>query len=193
MTEPIIKLSTNKKYTEEEITASRNWFREELANLSSSAILPDMTDLRQRRGNTDVEIGKMIFYKYDPKYKDTLPYYDIFPLIIVTEMDATHFSGINLHYLPVNLRIILMERLLSVINNHKMDRTTKFKVTYKILAQASKFKYFRPCYHRYLIDHVKSKINVIRPAKWPHAIILPVARFKKSSEAKVWAESRRKY
>jgi len=152
-----------------------------------------MTDLRFRAKTDGQMIGKMFFYKYDPKWKETLPYYDMFPLIICIDMYKDGWLGLNLHYIPPEQRRILLERLFTTLNNTKFDRTTRLRVTYDILKQASKYRYFRPCLKRYLTGHIRSKVNMIRPQQWHKAILLPVARFKKAPQSKVWADSKRKW
>ena len=180
----------SKKYKSEEIRDARKWFKEEFKSLGDK---PGGTtsDLRQRNGQID--IGKMAFFVYDPKHKKTLDYYDRYPLIIVIDIYKDGWLGINLHYLPPALRATLLGRLMEVINNVKFDQTTKLKLSYQILNAASKYKYFRPCIHRYLSNHVKSKINIIRPKKWPHAILLPSAKFVGASSKAVWRDSRSQY
>jgi hypothetical protein len=63
-------------------------------------------------------IGKMYTFFYDPKHKETLPYYDLFPLIFVVGPAAGGFLGINLHYLPPVLRAKLMDSLYQILNNN---------------------------------------------------------------------------
>src|SRR4051812_41636100 len=47
-----------------------------------------------------VHPGEMIFFMYDAKWKDKLPFFDRFPLIFPVEMYPNGFAGMNLHYLP---------------------------------------------------------------------------------------------
>ena len=49
---------------------------------------------------TRTNVGKMYMFFYDAKYKDTLPFFDIFPLVFPIEFYSEGFLGINLHYLP---------------------------------------------------------------------------------------------
>jgi len=49
---------------------------------------------------TRLEPGNMYMYVYDPKYKDTMPYWDQFPLCLPFDEISGGFVGINLHYLP---------------------------------------------------------------------------------------------
>ena len=59
--------------------------------------------------------GNMYMFFYDPKYKETLPYYDGFPLIIMLGPAKGGFMGLNLHYLPPAVRA----RLLDIIIGNK--------------------------------------------------------------------------
>ena len=58
-------------------------------------------------------------YFYDPKHKETLPYYDRFPLIIMVGPAPRGFIGLNLHYLPLATRAKFLDALLGTINNEK--------------------------------------------------------------------------
>ena len=55
-------------------------------------------------------MGRMYMYFYDPKTKETLPYYDRFPLIIMVKKEKGGFTGLNLHYLPPVLRARFFDR-----------------------------------------------------------------------------------
>ena len=50
-------------------------------------------------------IGRLNMFLYDPKYKDKLPYYDVFPLVLPIQRYSDGFLGINFHYLTLlNMR-----------------------------------------------------------------------------------------
>lgn len=133
--------------------------------------------------------GKMLMFQYDAKHKDTLPYWDKFPVIFPIALYNDGFLGINLHYLPPVFRIRLMDTLYETLNNDKYDDSTKLRVSYKILNNAAKFKYFKPCIKRYLTSHVKSKLIEIPINEWDYCVFLPLARFQKASERQVWDDS----
>ena len=61
---------------------SRDWLRSKVSDLkpSKQSLMNDMTRLRE-----GTIIGKMYFYFYDPKTKDSLPYYDRFTLVLPIE------------------------------------------------------------------------------------------------------------
>ena len=134
-------------------------------------------------------IGKMYLFNYDPKLKDKLPYYDMFPLVFPIEFYNDGFLGINLHYLPPVFRARLMDALYETINNDKYDKTTKLRISYQILNGASRFRYFKPCIKRYLINHVRSPFMYIAPDEWDITVLLPLGKFAKASVTEVYRDS----
>lgn len=138
-------------------------------------------------------IGHMVMFQYDPKTKDTLPYYDIHPLVFIVKPLPDGFLGLNFHYLPYRWRAILLNRLTEIATNDKFDETTRILMTYKILARSARFKAFQPCLKRYLTSQVQSKFLWIPSQDWEIAIFLPVQKFMGASNEKVWKDSRRSF
>jgi hypothetical protein len=138
-------------------------------------------------------IGDMVMYTYNPKLRQTLPYYDIFPLTIIVGPAKDGFYGINLHYLPPKVRAIFLDKLNDVASNQKFNATTRFKITYNLLKASAGYKYFKPCFKHYLSKHVNSRIMKVDAAEWNIAIFLQTQSFKKASIGKVWADSRTQY
>ena len=134
-------------------------------------------------------VGSMQMFFYDPKHKDTLPYYDAFPLVIVVGPAKGGFVGLNLHYLPPILRAKMLDGLMDIAGS-KIDDNSKFKLSYSLLQKSSKLKYFRPCYKHYLNSHVKSKFSEVKAPEWEIATFLPTAQFRKASNYKVYYDSR---
>lgn len=123
-------------------------------------------------------IGKMFFFVYDPKHKDTLPIYDKFPLVFPIEPYQDGFLGLNIHYLSIGERITIINQLLSFANNDKMDRRTRLQITYGLLNSTKKLHTLsRPCIKRYLFGHVRSKFIEVPADEWDKAISLPVEQF----------------
>ena len=170
--------------------AARDWFR----NISK-----DQTDVHARNLLAEKTrivnapmVGRMYFFQYDPKFKKTLPYYDSFPLIFPIDKTKDGFTGINFHYLPLQLRAKLMDALYSIKSNRRFDETTVLRISYGVLKSAAKFKYFKPTVHKYLNSHVKSSFVEVYSSEWDIGLFLPVAQFKKASQQKVWRESQNK-
>jgi hypothetical protein len=130
-------------------------------------------------------------YFYDPKTKDTLPYYDSFPLTIIVGKAPGGFTGLNLHYLPMVLRAKLLDGLLDVASDKKYNENTRFNLSYSMLKKASSMKYFKPCFKRYLMSNVRSRFALVPAPEWEIATFLPTQDFQKSGKSAVWADSRR--
>ena len=122
-------------------------------------------------------VGKMFFYWYDPKHKATLPVYDRFPLVMPIEPYEDGFLGLNIHYLGVPARTMLLAELMKHKNNKFMDERTKLMVSYDLLSRMKMVKMASPAIKRYLNSHIRSQLVEVTPEEWPKAIKLPVAQF----------------
>lgn len=172
---------------------ARTWFRDQamkIKRIDRHRMLQD-PDADNIMIKIDEEsIGSMFSFFYDPKHKQTLPYYDMFPLVFVIGPKPGGFLGINLHYLPPVLRAKLMDQLHTITNNRKYNNTTKLRISYELLAKASRFRYFKPCVKHYLFEHVQSKYLKIEPWYWDFAMMLPTEQFRKADIDTVWNQSR---
>lgn len=138
---------------------------------------------------TKTDIGSIFTYVYDPKMKDVLSYYDIFPIVLIIdgtnpEYTGYNFLGLNFHYLPPVLRGTFLKQLLSY------KKEDKLAVTYPILKAVNKLKMFHPTIKRYLFSHIKSGLIKIDEKNWRDLILLPTQQFQKKTDVEVWKESR---
>lgn len=171
---------------------SIEWFTQkakELGKITKRSALMKEEEVTLRSGFLP---GQMVMYFYDPKLKDTLPYYDRFPLTIVIEKAPGGFYGLNMHYLPPLLRGKLLDSLINdtPTNNQKNDETTRLQLNYQKLKSAAKYKWFKPAFKHYLTDHVRSRFALVSPPEWEIAAFLPTADWEKGSQGKVWRDSR---
>lgn len=167
---------------------AQDWFRDKSKNLTVSRqqLLKDERLTQRQRP----AIGRMYHYFYDPKNRETLPYYDTFPLILMVGPADNGFYGLNLHYLHPILRAKFLDKLVDVASNKKFDEKMKLRISYDMLNSASKLKEFQPCFKHYLYKHVDSKIAEIHAPEWEIAIFLPTEQFQKRSKTAVWSTSR---
>jgi len=134
--------------------------------------------------------GHLYMFVYDAKHKDTLPYYDMFPMVLPYEQVKGGFMGLNIHYLPYSIRIKLFSALQQFRNNNKMDETTKLKYSWALIKGATKFVPTKPCIKHYLYSHVSSPFKKVIAKDWITAILLPVEQFT-TDKRKVWADSQK--
>lgn len=150
-----------------------------------NGIDPDSTKLV-----SSLEPGNMYMFSYDAKHKATLPYYDANPLIFPLEMYNDGFLGLNFHYLPLQLRAVVMDSLYYLVGDaSKLSKSSKMNLSYRTLMKLSQNKYFKPCIKRYLYTQLRSRYIKIDPEAWDQAIFLPVENFQGASSARVWADS----
>ena len=171
-------------------SAARQWLKAKVGELrpTPAALMKD----RERLKDKSI-IGKMYFFFYDPKTKDSLPYYDRFPLVIPIERYSDGFLGLNLHYIHPKQRIILLDKLSDTATNKRFDEKTKLRLSYQYLATASTAFQVMPCIKRYLFNHLTSRFLEIPADEWDIAALLPVEQFEKASKSKVYAESRKRF
>ena len=128
-------------------------------------------------------------YLYDPKTKADLPYYDRFPLVFPFRKTTDGFIGLNMHYLPYNFRILLLDRLMIFANNKRIDESTRLKYKWQLIDGVSRYQMAKPCIKQYLTSHVKSQFRRIPSNNWATAMLLPVERFVGGSKQEVFADS----
>ena len=128
------------------------------------------------------ELGDLFCYYYKPKYKDVLPYYDMFPMIMLIGVDKDTFLGINFHYLAPKFRAILLDRVTAKVGGGLIN-----------WKKISKIREIAPTVKRYRFDHIMKKVVPIEENEQEIAIFLPTERFKKASRTQVWADSKRKF
>ena len=153
-----------------------------------------ITEAAQAGGLTSkMWLGKMYFFVYNPKHKMTLPYYDMFPLVLPVERYSDGFLGINFHYLAPKERAHLLDEIKIFVNDKTLSEKTRIMLTYDMLRGFTKFKRAKPCLKRYITMYMKTQFIPILPDEWGPAIFLPVENFKKMSKKAVWMESKKIY
>ena len=176
-----------------EVKRSARWFQDKIKGLKgtlrnqfSSTNAPKF--YREAENKIDRKVlklranfGDLFAYYYDPKHRQTLPYYDSFPLVMVIKAEKETFLGLNFHYLPPKLRAILLDRVSAKIG----DTIPKWDKLVKI-------PQIEPCVKRYRFDHIMRKVIPIKEDEQEIAIFLPLERFRKASKSKVWADSRKR-
>lgn len=172
---------------------SQNWFMQQAASMKSQGRVSPYYVMRgsPEQNKSKIIPGEMYMFSYDAKHKDTLPYWDMFPLVFPFRQLEDGFLGLNLHYLPYGLRARLLDRLMEFKSSSKIDERTRLKFSWATIEGTSRLKIAEPCVHRYLLSHVKSPFKKVDAQDWATAMLLPVERFVGASKQKVWTESMR--
>ena len=168
---------------------SRDWFREkarEVSRVNENKLIRGNAELQRSRPTP----GYMYMFSYDAKHKDTLPYFDRFPLVFPFSVDADGFLGMNMHYIPHLLRARLMDALYDLTSNQKFDDRTKLMMSYDMLNASAKYKYFKPCIKRYLFSQLQTRFLLVPSNEWDIALFLPLERFTVNKQ-KVYSDSQK--
>lgn len=171
-------------------TKSRTWFEQQARMLAGKTITPQ----RLIKSNPELNVNKIVpgelyLFNYDAKHKDTLPFWDTFPLVFPFRKMPDGFIGLNMHYLPYPIRISLLDKLMEFKTSSALTETTRIKMSWGLLSGLSNNYHVQSCVHRYLMPHIKSPLKRIESNDWATAMMLPVERFVGSTKQKVWQGS----
>lgn len=173
---------------------SQEWLNDMISVLlgKTNANTTETDDETERRklafkGVSYPEIGKLYLFMYhDPETKDTLPYWDKFPIVIPVEYvqlkKGQGFLGLNLHYLPPNLRAVLLDILIMEYKDSAFDGDERrININYSILKSfLQNVPMAKQCVKKYYISRIapsaysKGKFNEIKPDDWKFAVTLPL-------------------
>jgi hypothetical protein len=173
-----------------------DWFKS-IAKRTQRAAMParssrtEIMDDRNIGITSSISIGRMYLFQYDAKWKDKLPWWDMWPLILPFDLAKGGFYGINLHYLPPNDRADLLIRLIKAHGIGQLDEKFRMRLSYNVI---SRFGPAKPCIHRYLYTQVRGRgFYGISGEDWSYAAALPLQSFQKSTARRVWANSKQMY
>jgi hypothetical protein len=169
---------------------SQAWFQQQVLLISKQGITPKKL-MKGEDISTNILPGNLYMFFYDAKHKDTLPYYDRFPLVFPYKKTPGGFIGLNLHYLPYQMRVQLLDKLTYFKTNSNMDDTTRLKYSWALIDGVSKYAAAQPCIKQYLGEHVRSPFKKINAPDWATAMMLPVETFVGASKYQVWQDSKK--
>jgi hypothetical protein len=138
--------------------------------------------------------GQLLFFKYQPISESFIAsnkYYDKYPLVLVTEQYQGGFEGVNLHFLDLDNRKFLFDiimRNLPVIKSQEEWRT-RLRVDYDRLNASKRYKYFKPCYRRYLWKGMKKRPTVVPFEMWEDMVSAELHRFVKARAPTIHRQS----
>jgi hypothetical protein len=167
-----------------------SWYQAQIRKLGSRVNPRELISEGKKVGF--VIPGFMYLFGYNPKFRNELPYYDIYPLVLPFRKTNEGFIGINLHYMPYPLRLRVLDTLKNFANNKNMDETTKVRFSYRLLENSAKLKPAKASVKKYLNEQLRTRFLKIPFPDWVVASQLPVQRFKKQKMEQVWKDTRRK-
>lgn len=160
------------KYTSKELF---DWMTEKARSASS---MRDNLFRMQSQQRATGSIGRMYFFKYDPKTKDKLPIYDVYPLVFPMEDYHDGFLGLNIHYLDAGVRMRLLDKLGNFATAKNYTERTRLQISYDVLSSTkSMTSLIGPCVKRYLYGHIRTRLIEIPATEWDKAAQLSLELF----------------
>jgi len=147
--------------------------------------------------------GSMYTFRYVPKGRDTLPYYDSWPLIIpFKRFSGGKIHAFNLHYMPPKLRLKTLIHLSPLILSSEFaeDRQTggqenpdyfddNFLNIRWFHTDRGFLRALKKCTRTYLKSHIKGKLIEFPTQTWPVVVFLPIARWRKEKNPRyIWED-----
>ena len=179
--EPLKDLQGNKQ-------KSASWYRNAVSLIADRSSPSELFASGKLLGRPSA--GRMSMFFYDPKFKQRLPYYDTFPLVLPLEPMKGGFIGLNFHYLPYGVRFAFLQQLQRYSSNAKFDQSTKIQASYNAIKGN---KYTKASIKRYLYSHVRSQFLRVNVNEMALAAYLPVAQFQGATLGQVFARSRKTF
>ena len=170
---------------------SVNWFREKIQEFGKPGPQQLLRDGRRTKG---VNFGTLNMFIYSPKHKDTLPYYDTFPLVLPIGPAAGGFMGLNFHYLPIQMRIRLLDKI--VDGGGSLNVAAQSGKRPRLITDYSQMKRIpmaKAIVKHYLTGYVKSDFRAITSEELIVAALLPVQRFQKGSAQAAYLDTAKRY
>ena len=170
---------------------SVNWFREKIQEFGKPGPQQLLRDGRRTKG---VNFGTLNMFIYSPKHKDTLPYYDTFPLVLPIGPAAGGFMGLNFHYLPIQMRIRLLDKI--VDGGGSLNVAAQSGKRPRLITDYSQLKRIpmaKAIVKHYLAGYVKSDFRAITSEELIVAALLPVQRFQKGSAQAAYLDTAKRY
>ena len=156
---------------------SLTWYKRKVSELASRISAGRL--MREGKILKTPGFNQLNFFRYNPKTKATLPYYDVFPLVMPIDTAPGGFLGINFHYLPIPLRMRLLETLAK--RNFDGD-----------YSKLKNIRLIKPCVKHYLKSQFASGFYRLDELDYAPAIFMPVQSFKKAGMSAAHRDARKR-
>ena len=156
---------------------SLTWYKRKVSELASRISAGRL--MREGKILKTPGFNQLNFFRYNPKTKAILPYYDTFPLVMPIDSAKGGFLGINFHYLPIPLSMRLLETLAK--RNFDGD-----------YSKLKNIRLIKPCVKHYLKSQFASGFYRLDELDYAPAIFMPVQSFKKAGMTAAHRDARKR-
>lgn len=190
-------LQKPKQESPEELSKRANgWYERLKSSIYSNRKSTRQGEFKNYKTSNSVILGNMYIFRYDPKHKDKLLFFDETPLTIPFDYkDGTSglgFVGINLHYVPRQYREAVVEFFINKSKGNSIDKPLNIDYVQHI-KNNSRFKFLMWCIRHYLIDHIRGQLYTVPKEDYVNVIHLHSASFTGMSEQAILGYLRDSY
>lgn len=185
----MVELSAKNENFNEMSLRSLNWYKKKVKDVFGAAETnPEKFFDKANYPNKPIP-GNIITFKYNPKTRDTLKYYDIFPLVLVLKLIPGGFIGLNFHYLSPADRADFMNKL-EPFQRVASQGIIRINITYSMLKVSTRLVHYKACLRSYKRSQIGNMLYTLTPDEWELALFLPTEKFVKVTKRRVWNISR---
>ena len=171
---------------------STSWLQSKIEDFGKPGPQQLLRDGRRTKG---VNFGTLNMFIYSPKHRNKLPYYDTFPLVLPISGAAGGFLGLNFHYLPIAMRIKLLDSIVIPESRgvNVITQTGEVRGIVTNYSQLKRIPMAKAIVKHYLTGYVKSDFRAITTEELVVAALLPVQRFQKGSAQEAYIDTAKRY
>lgn len=107
--------------------------------------------------------GQILHYVYNPKYKDSLPFWDQYPTIIVLNQNSRYVLGLNIHFVPTAIRKKIIHFLLKK-NVHNIKKGKPIQASYLLFKSLLRKLNATICIRKYI--KIRMSNNCVVPTSY---------------------------
>lgn len=174
--------------------SSINWFSKKLQNIKNitkGKVNPQSETTKKSIINDKLAIkafkykksGYIYFFNYQPPNANKLPFYDRFPLVLSMGFRGSNLIGINLHYLPIRIRLYVMYKIVKSISTLQKENS-RIRVNELLTSRVIR-KYIMALGEEYSSTGIRSKIKLVIPEEFMIMAFLPAEKFAKKQTPQV--------
>jgi hypothetical protein len=143
---------------------AKEWYKQVTTAINSPRTSKSET-LRNYRKTSSITLGRVFAFRYDPKHKAKLKFFDENPLVIPFGFKdgimSKGFLGINLHFIPRYQRKAVMLFFMNLDLNKTMKQG-ELNVDYNTkIKNNPRFPMLKFCIRMYLLNHVVGQFYMI--------------------------------
>lgn len=186
------RLKENSPEFQQKSIQSLDWYRKKVQELYGDRILPPGMVFGESKERPLPRPGDIMLFNYRPQMRKELPFYDVYPLVLIIKLIPQGFLGLNFHYLHPRDRMKFMVQLYKYERYATKRDDVMLNVKYTTLLNDQKLFYYTPCIRKYKSRNVGNLVYKIPAHEWEPVLFLPTEKFVKEKKQDVWAESSKK-